>query len=208
METRSQAAGRQEREEPPPELFTAQVVDKLSALLERQQAQATEDRRVMQELLSRVLPATDGAMNDGVASGEPPVPAPRRHVSRPQVQAPHKLSHNVSLREFKIWRSAWADYEELLQLQEQPPRTQLAHFRSCLTPEMRGTLAHAVGISKSDDSVPLKRVLDHLTVHFQRQENIALRRVRFEERRQQNGELFDDFFVSLKERRGVVQCLC
>lgn len=121
METRSQAAGRQEREEPPAELFTAQVVDKLSALLERQQAQATEDRRVMQELLSRVLPATDGAMNDGVASGEPPVPAPRRHVSRPQVQAPHKLSPNVSLREFKIWRSAWADYEELLQLQEQPP---------------------------------------------------------------------------------------
>lgn len=35
--------------------------------------------------------------------------------------------------------------------------------------------------------------------NIQRQQNIALRRVRFEERRQQNGELFDDFFVSLKE---------
>ena len=86
-------------------------------------------------------------------------------TSAVQVQAPHNLSPNVSLREFKIWRSAWADHEELLQLQEQPPRTQLAHFRSCLTPEMRGTLTHAVGISKSDDSVPLKKVLDHLTVH-------------------------------------------
>ena len=64
---------------------------------------------------------------------------------------------------------------------------------------MRRTLEHAVGISESDDSVPVKRVLDHLTVHFQRQQNIVLRRVRFEERRQQNGELFDDFFVSLKE---------
>lgn len=96
METRSQAAGRQEREEPPAELFTAQVVDKLSALLERQQAQATEDRRVMQELLSRVLPATDGAMNDGVASGEPPVPAPRRHVSRPSPGATQPFSQRVA----------------------------------------------------------------------------------------------------------------
>ena len=35
-------------------------------------------------------------------------------------------------------------YEELLQLQEQPAQTQLAHFLSCLSPEMRGTLAHAL----------------------------------------------------------------
>ena len=64
---------------------------------------------------------------------------------------------------------------------------------------MRGTLAHAVGISEDDDTIPVKRVLEHLTVHFQRQRNIALRRVKFEERRQQDGELFDEFFLSLKE---------
>ncbi|KAG0722364.1 Transposon Ty3-I Gag-Pol polyprotein [Chionoecetes opilio] len=195
-ETRSQAE--RPEDQPSAELFTAQVVDKLSSLLEMQQAHATEDRRVMQELLSRVLATRDGA-SGGVADVGTPIPAPRHHVSRPQAQAPHKLSPNVSLREYKVWRSAWADYEELLQLREQPVRTQLAHFRSCLTPEMRGTLAHTVGIAEDNDTLPVKEVLDRLTIHFQRQRNVALRRVKFEERRQQEGESFDEFFVTLKE---------
>ncbi|KAG0721036.1 Retrovirus-related Pol polyprotein from transposon opus [Chionoecetes opilio] len=195
-ETRSQAE--RPEDQPSAELFTAQVVDKLSSLLEMQQAHATEDRRVMQELLSRVLATRDGA-SGGVADVGTPIPAPRHHVSRPQAQAPHKLSPNVSLREYKVWRSAWADYEELLQLREQPVRTQLAHFRSCLTPEMRGTLAHAVGIVEDNDTLPVKEVLDRLTIHFQRQRNVALRRVKFEERRQQEGESFEEFFVTLKE---------
>ena len=133
MEARSQAVGRQETQEFSAELFTAQVVDKLSSLLERQQKQAAEDRRAMQELLSRVLLTIEGATSAGVTSEGAPIPEPRCHVSWPQVQAPHKLSPSVSLREFKIQRCAWAKYEELLQLQEQPLRTQLAHFLSCLT---------------------------------------------------------------------------
>lgn len=183
-----------------PEVATAQVLDKLSSLLEVQHTQAAEDRRAMQELLSRVLTTRDGgregSANGGAANEET---TPRRPISRPHAEAPHKLSPNVSLREFKMWRSAWADYEELLQLRDQPARTQLAHFRSCLSPEMRGRLAHAVGVAEDDDTLPVREVLERLTTHFQRQRNVALRRVKFEERRQHEGESFDDFFVTLKE---------
>ncbi|KAG0729272.1 hypothetical protein GWK47_030683 [Chionoecetes opilio] len=42
---------------------------------------------------------------------------------------------------------------------------------------MRGTLAHAVGIAEDNDTLPVKEVLDRLTIHFQRQRNVALRRI-------------------------------
>ena len=115
------------------------------------------------------------------------------------MQPPHKLSPDVSLREFKVWRGAWADYEELLQLRDQSARMQLAHFRSCLTPEMRGTLVHAIGVAEDDHSLSVDDLLAKVHGHFQRQRNVTLRRVRFEERRQGDGECFDDFYVNLKE---------
>ena len=105
----------------------------------------------------------------------------------------------MSVREYKVWRSAWSDYKELLQLSDQPASTQLTHFRSCLTPEMRGTLVHAIGIPEDDDTTDVGDILDSVHKHFQRQRNVTLRRVRFEERRQGEGELFDDYYVTLKE---------
>ncbi|MPC52906.1 hypothetical protein E2C01_046786 [Portunus trituberculatus] len=119
--------------------------------------QASEDRRLLreqnatiQQLVSQVLVPLSNDATDGDATT--PQLAPRRHVSRPHAQPPHKLSPDSSLREFKVWRSTWSYYEELLQLHDQPVRTQLAHLRSCLTPEMRGTLAHAVGIAEDSNT--------------------------------------------------------
>ncbi|MPD01831.1 hypothetical protein E2C01_097376 [Portunus trituberculatus] len=157
METRGQATA-------------AQTLDKLTALIEAQQEQASEDRRLLreqnatiQQLMSQVLvPRYDATDGDATV----PQPAPRRHVSRPHAQPPHKLSPDSSLRELKVWRSAWSDYEELLQRHDQPVRTQFAHFRSCLTPEMHGTLAHAVGIAEDDNNTPVGDILVH--AHFQR----------------------------------------
>lgn len=64
---------------------------------------------------------------------------------------------------------------------------------------MRGTLAHAVGIAEDDYTLSVDDVLKRVTEHFQRQRNVALRRVKFEERRQQEVESFDEFYVALKE---------
>ncbi|XP_045116753.1 uncharacterized protein LOC123507686 [Portunus trituberculatus] len=144
METRGQATA-------------AQTLDKLMVLIEAQQSQVSEDRRLVreqnatiQQLMSQVLVPRSNDAADGDATT--PQPAPRRHVSRPHAQPPHKLSPDSSLREFKVWRSTWSYYEELLQLHDQPVRTQVAHLRSCLTPEMRGTLAHAVGIAEDENT--------------------------------------------------------
>lgn len=174
-----------------PEVATEKILDKLSSLLEVQQEQAAEDRWAMQELLSLVLTARDGegegAAKEGTASTKSTLRLP---ISRSQAETPHKLLLNVSLREFKVWRSAWADYDEL-QLREQPARAQLAHFHSCLSPEMRGMLTHTVRIAEDDATLLVREVTELLTSHFQCQRSVDLRRVKFES--------FDDFFVTLKE---------
>ncbi|KAG7176646.1 hypothetical protein Hamer_G015457 [Homarus americanus] len=111
---------------------------------------------------------------------------------QPHAPVLHKLSPDVTLREFKVWRSVWCDYEELLQLRNQLHRIQ-AHLRSCLTPEMRSTLAHAIGGLRGGPH-PISGAnprTDQGASTVQRQRNIALRRVRFEERQQHGGELFD-----------------
>ncbi|KAG7157138.1 hypothetical protein Hamer_G009968 [Homarus americanus] len=96
----------------------------------QQQQQAAEeatraDRAAMQALIAQVLQLRGKA-------------APCSNTSQ--------ALPRYYLREFKVWRSAWPDYEELLQLRKMLHRTQLAHFKSCLTPEMRSTLAHAIGV--------------------------------------------------------------
>lgn len=108
----------------------------------------------MQELLARVLAPSNAGAGDG-ASNDPTGPgvsgttlALHCPISRPQTQLLYKLSPSVSLSEYKAWRSAWEEYEELLQLEGQPMRTQPAYFRSCFTPEMCGTPVHAIAIPR------------------------------------------------------------
>lgn len=81
----------------------------------------------------------------------------------------------------------------MVQLQGQPTRTQLAYFYSCLTPEMRSKLAHAIRIGEDDNSLSVNNVLNHMTEHFQRQRNVALRGIKFEEQRQEVTESFNKF---------------
>lgn len=93
---------------------TMQILDRLSSMMESQQAQAAEDWRIMQDLLGRVLVAPGAGAGNGAANEDTAVNpngpgvsgTPRRPIGRPQAQPPHKLSPNVSLREYKVWRSA------------------------------------------------------------------------------------------------------
>ena len=71
---------------------------------------------------------------------------------------------------------------------------QLALLRTCLSPDMRATLGQI--ISSRDK---LADQLDEIADHFWRQCNVALHRVKFEQRHQDHGETFDHFYVGLRE---------
>ena len=63
---------------------------------------------------------------------------------------------------------------------------------------MRSYIKCALAISK-DTQMTVKQILDTVENHLRQRRNIALDRVAFVERRQQEGESFDNFYVSIKK---------
>ena len=116
---------------------------------------------------------------------------------RPPVAPPSKLSASVSLREFRVWRSSWDDYNRLCQLSTFSREDQLAFLRSCFTEDMRAMCQHAVDIDGDTDSV--NSALEKIEGHLRQQCNVAIDRVKFEERNQEEGESFNSFLISIKE---------
>lgn len=149
-----------------------------------------------QELQRRLSPApSDAADVDSEPATSQPVPQPQ--LRPPAVQPPPKLSATTTLREFRAWRETWQDFAQLSELEKQPRPRQLALFRTCLSDDMRATLRHAIELQETDDTV--ERVLDRIGEFLRGQRNVALYRVRFEERRQHDGESFNSFLVALQE---------
>ena len=124
------------------------------------------------------------------ASGPPSAPRSRPSSAPP----PAKLTPDLSLREFRAWRATWTNVFELSDGQRPSLDRQLALFRTCLSSEMRAALGHPIPTKTT-----LNEQLDEIAEHFRRQRNIALYRVQFEQRQQQAGESFDNFYVSIRE---------
>ena len=69
-------------------------------------------------------------------------------------------------------------------------------LRPCLSTEMRATLTHAINL---DDNATVDGVLTKIENYLRQQRSVALHRVKFEERQQQDGESFDDFLIAVKK---------
>ena len=122
---------------------------------------------------------------------------PDNTARRPPVAAPVKLSSTATLREFRIWRSSWNDYYRLGNIYTLSQEDQLAYLRACFTDDMRAASMHAVGICPHSDNV--NSSLDKIERHLRLQHNVAIDRVKFEERQQEEGESFDSFLIAIKE---------
>ena len=127
----------------------------------------------------------------------PRPPATYGTIRPPAATPPSKLSASISLRDFRAWRSSWNDYARLCQLAAFSREDQLAFLRSCFTEDMRATSQHAVGITEDTDTV--QSALDKIEKHLRQQRNIAIDRVKFEEKQQEEDEPFDAFLVSIRE---------
>ena len=155
----------------------------LLAKLDQQEERHKDTTAALQQQLAQATNATP-------ASGPPSAP-PSRPPSAPP---PAKLTPDLSLREFRAWRATWTDFFELSDGQRLSPDRQLALFRTCLSSEMRAALGHTIPTKTT-----LNEQLDEIAEHFRRQRNVALYRVQFEQRQQQAGESFDNFYVAIRE---------
>ena len=155
----------------------------LLAKLDQQEERHKDTTAALQQQLAQATNATP-------ASGPPSAP-PSRPPSAPP---PAKLTPDLSLREFRACRATWTDFFELSDGQRLSPDRQLALFRTCLSSEMRAAIGHTIPTKTT-----LSEQLDEIAEHFRRQRNVALYRVQFEQRQQQAGESFDNFYVAIRE---------
>ena len=75
---------------------------------------------------------------------------------------------------------------------------QTAYFRNVLSEEMKTYIRCAVNIN-IDGSTSISQILNAIENHLRGKRNITMDRVQFEDKKQDEYESFDDFFVSAKE---------
>ena len=71
-------------------------------------------------------------------------------------------------------------------------------LRTSLSIEMRATLQLPIGID-NDDDVNVTTILDRIQEHVRAKRNVTLDRVALEERKQEEGEPFCQFYIVLRE---------
>lgn len=177
---------------------TNQLMQQMLMAMQQQQKQQAEDAKIRHQELMQVLnvnPATE-AISDSSTPRRPPQQP--RQARQPDPNRPTLLDTNITLEQFDAWKLTWQDYSACYQFDESPLDQQVARFRTFLTPDMRTELIHGIGISDDEGLHPVD-ILDRIRAYIRSKRNVALDRVKFEERVQGSGESFDAFYVSLRQ---------
>ena len=170
----------------------------LKPLLEAQEAARLQQEETIRTLLT-TLASTAGQQSNANAASDNN--SNRSQSASSKLHAPARpplLDTTTTYSKFRSWRTIWKDYAMISKLDQFPLKIQKAEFRSCLTEEMRIHIKCAIDIQDEDEST-IEEILDKIQTHLRQKRNVALDRVAFEQRKQEVGECFDDFYVSIKQ---------
>ena len=109
---------------------------------------------------------------------------------------PHEpMAAYITLRELTAWRRSWEDFVQLEQLDRLPARQQRAMSRTSLFIEIRASLQLVIG----RDDITVTAIFDRIQEHVRAKRNVTMDRIALEERKQEEGEPFDQFCIALRE---------
>ena len=138
----------------------------------------------------------DGSVVSRSAPGNTTRSAPVPWAGR--VRTPNHLDLSTDRGEsFHVWKESWEDYVLLTGLADAEPKIQLAALKNSMTPESRRVLRN-LELTETQRADP-EAVLTALESFAVGQINEVIERKKFNERRQADGEIFDDFLTSLRE---------
>ena len=147
---------------------------------------------------SRHTPPAEIAEDIPVDGESAPVTQRTCSGARAKARAPEQMPADITLRDLSAWRGSWDDFAELEQLERFPVSQQRAMLRTHLTVEIRAVLQLAIGID-TDDASSVSDILDAIHGYVRSKRNVTLDRVALEERRQELGETFDEYYIALRE---------
>ena len=145
-------------------------------------------------------------------ANRPPAPAsptPPTHTQTVSTTAPtpkrapvelpkRKLAPDASYAVYKAWRRDWDDFVIVSKIESAPQPEQLAYLRQALTSDMKEHLKHNLGIHE-DSNQSLADVLQGIETYIKSLSGPALRRFKFHQCRQKDGETFDSFYTRVRQ---------
>ena len=170
-------------------------------LMERLDKQELRYQQVVDTLQKQVAAA--GATPQSGTAPSSSLPTSQPYDRLPSPPPPPKLTPDISLPEFRAWKATWEDYFELSNGPRLTSSHQLALLRTCLSPDMQATLGQTIPARDN-----LTDQLDEIAGHFRPQRNVALHRVKFEQRHQEQGETFDHFKFTLRYENWLLTRTC
>jgi hypothetical protein len=186
------------------EEFRLQQMKFFQEAKEREEAQRKDFREREEAQRKDFRELLDAAVNNREPTSTPQSDAPPANNSSSTGKAvshpsrPSTLDVDITYSKFRAWRNAWNDYAMLQRLEKQPMEVQKADFRCCLSEAMRLHLKCAIDIP-DDNTYTVDEILDRVQDYLRQKRNVALDRVAFEERKQEAGESFDDYYVAIRK---------
>jgi hypothetical protein len=101
----------------------------------------------------------------------------------------------MDFKKFVQWRKTWTNYTTVIKLPDQTREQQIATFRSFCSPELLDKMIHAMKIAE-DTTQTLEQILTRVEIYLKERRNIALDCLRLVNPKQQEGEVFEDFYVA------------
>jgi hypothetical protein len=118
--------------------------------------------------------------------------AGKRSVKPESALKPTTLSMTMRSVEYRAWAVQWADYYEASNFQMAPLRTQIAHLRSCIDPE----LSDRVLLDTAADVAAAIRLVE---ARFMENHPLASRRTEYFRMKQAKNQRFSEHMHSLKQ---------
>ena len=107
-----------------------------------------------------------------------------------------KLSEDITLQDFEMWRAQWNDFCSINDLSSFPRAQQASALRMAMSMGMLQTVELVLGISPTSNHSP-SYILDRIREHLRKKKSVAVDRLQFEQCNQLN-ETFDQYFIRLK----------
>ena len=183
------------------------IVSTMAELLKQQAAAAQQREERLAGMIAQLMERGANTSGDTARTTSGDTPNATRNETRKHgiatgaIPAP-RLSGAANLREFATWKEKFEGYSKLTGIDKLPDDEQKAVFLTLLDDEwvriVKFGLTDDTSSGDGENDTITKLILN-LEKHIRRQRNVILDRRDFYLRRQEQGERFDDFFMSLKE---------
>ena len=111
---------------------------------------------------------------------------------------PEKLSDKATLADFNRWLRKWNDYVEISQLSQFPMNMQVSALNLALSDELIDLLKSTITVAAQNSANPTcMEKIKAIEIYIRGKVHVALDRIKFFQRRQEDGESIDDFHSAL-----------